>query len=302
MLRIAEDLSGRAGLHNSRGVHDDDAIRHGRGDLEIVGDHDQRHSGLALEVAQQFEDLGLNTDVQGGRRLVRDQNVGLQRNRHGNHHTLALTAGKLVRIEVNPAFRFRNADAAEELNRVGTRLPALPGAVALIDLLDLASDRVDGIEIGERILEDHRNPAAVDASAGFRIQTREFDAIEVAGACDDIGRWAVEEVHHRARADALSRAAFTENDEGLAAINVEGDVVDRPYWLFIREEIDRQALDLENGIGCVLHRAAFRNVCRRQRCCGSATVRAQFERMLSESVVNMMARPGQKAIHQAVER
>ena len=42
-------------------------------DSEIVGDQDQAHPGLLLQVGEKLHDLGLNGDVEGRRRLVGDE-------------------------------------------------------------------------------------------------------------------------------------------------------------------------------------------------------------------------------------
>ena len=43
-----------------------------------------------LKVAEEGEDLGLDGDVERGRRLVGEQELGLAGERHGDHHALAL--------------------------------------------------------------------------------------------------------------------------------------------------------------------------------------------------------------------
>ena len=48
------------------------------------------------QVAQELEDLGLDRHVEGGRRLVRDQQLRLQGKRHRDHHPLAHPARELV--------------------------------------------------------------------------------------------------------------------------------------------------------------------------------------------------------------
>ena len=53
---------------------------------------------VALQVTDQLQDLRLGGDVERGRRLVRDQHGGLERQCHRDHHALALAAGQLVRI------------------------------------------------------------------------------------------------------------------------------------------------------------------------------------------------------------
>ena len=113
-----EDLPHRAGLDDPAAVHHRDPI----GDLgdhaEIVGDQDQAHAGLGLELLEQRQDLRLHGDVERGRRLVGDQDVGAQRERHRDHHALALAARELVRIVVGAPRRLGDADPLEQRDRL----------------------------------------------------------------------------------------------------------------------------------------------------------------------------------------
>ena len=63
-------------LHRPAGVHHEHVV----GDLgdhsEVVRDQDDRRAELALQRAQQLEDLRLHGDVERGRRLVGDQQLG----------------------------------------------------------------------------------------------------------------------------------------------------------------------------------------------------------------------------------
>ena len=58
-----------------------------------MGDEQERHALGLLDIGEQGEDLRLDGDVQRGRRLVGDQQVRPVGQRHGDHHTLALSAG-----------------------------------------------------------------------------------------------------------------------------------------------------------------------------------------------------------------
>ena len=55
----------------------DDAVDGLGDDAEVVGDHDQAHAGLGLDVLDELQDLRLDGDVERGGRLVGDQHVGL---------------------------------------------------------------------------------------------------------------------------------------------------------------------------------------------------------------------------------
>ena len=69
---------------------------------EVVRDQDDRRAGPLLHLVHQLEDLGLNRDVERGRRLVGDQQLRVARERHRDHHALAHAAGKLVRVVAQP--------------------------------------------------------------------------------------------------------------------------------------------------------------------------------------------------------
>src|ERR1019366_3329659 len=75
-------------------------LAHVAHDCEVVGDEDHRQAELALQLAQQVEDLRLDRDVERGDRLVGDDQLRLQRQRARDPDPLTLTAGELVRVAV----------------------------------------------------------------------------------------------------------------------------------------------------------------------------------------------------------
>ena len=97
-------------------LHDADAVGELAHDAEIVGDEQHRHAEPLLRFLQQFQDLRLHRDVERGGRLVGDQQIRLVRQRHGDHHALALAAGKLMRIGAEPLGRIGNADLGEQFD------------------------------------------------------------------------------------------------------------------------------------------------------------------------------------------
>ena len=46
-----------------------------RDDSQIMGNEEEAHAEFLLETVNQFEDLGLNGNIKGGRRLVGDQKM-----------------------------------------------------------------------------------------------------------------------------------------------------------------------------------------------------------------------------------
>ena len=97
MPRLAEQRGGRRDFHHMAGVHDADAVGDLRQHAQIVGHVQHRHAEAGPEVDQQLDDLLLGRDVEAGRRLVEDHEVGLAGQRHGDADALLLAARKLVR-------------------------------------------------------------------------------------------------------------------------------------------------------------------------------------------------------------
>ena len=87
-----------------------------------MGDQHDREVAVAVESVDQAQDLGLHRDVERGGRLVGDQHVGLERERHRDHHALAHPAGELVGVAAHPALGIRDPDRAQQLDRAVVRL------------------------------------------------------------------------------------------------------------------------------------------------------------------------------------
>ena len=75
------ELFCRSFLDDGAGVHNGDPV----GDLdqqrEVVGDEDDTKAELLAELVQQFGDRALHDNVEGGRRFVKEEQLGLQDDR-----------------------------------------------------------------------------------------------------------------------------------------------------------------------------------------------------------------------------
>jgi hypothetical protein len=67
---------------------------------EVVGDEEVGEVELGLEVLEQVDDLGLDRDVEGGDRLVADDQLGVEGEGAGDADALPLAAAELVRVAV----------------------------------------------------------------------------------------------------------------------------------------------------------------------------------------------------------
>ncbi len=92
MLGRAIDVIQRPLFHDLPVVHDHDFVRDICDHTQIMGNEQDRHIQLLLQIVEQFQDLSLDGHVQSCRGLVCDQNCGPANQRHGNHRALPKTA------------------------------------------------------------------------------------------------------------------------------------------------------------------------------------------------------------------
>jgi hypothetical protein len=117
VLGVVEDLVLHPALDDAAGVHHHHAVGDVGDHAHVVGDEDDRRVEVALEPADQLEDLGLDRDVERGGRLVGDQEVGVARERHRDHDPLTHAARELVRVVVDPLAGVRDPDRPEQVDR-----------------------------------------------------------------------------------------------------------------------------------------------------------------------------------------
>ncbi len=119
MGRAPEYLGHGAFLDHPAGVHHHHPLGHLGHDAQVVGNHEDGHAELGLQLADEFQNLRLYGDVQGRGGFVRDQQLGTAREGHGDHHPLAHAPRQLVRVFVNSALRVGNLDLAQQVDGFG---------------------------------------------------------------------------------------------------------------------------------------------------------------------------------------
>ncbi len=232
-----------SGLDDPPGVHDGDPVGAARDHPEVVADQDQGGAALPLGDAQHVEDLGLDGDVEGGGGFVGEQHVGVVGHRHGDHGALAHAAGELVREGVQGAGRVGDADQVEQ---VGGALAGGGPAEVLVDadgFGDLVADPVDRGEGGQRVLEDHGDPAAADLGELPGGQADQFAAVQPDRAAGAGGGG--QQAEHSERGDGLAGAGLADQAERLAPVQVEVDAADRR----VAVEVDGEVADSEQRRG-----------------------------------------------------
>ena len=98
-------------------IHDRNPLTHTGNNAKVMGNHDNCHAKLVLQLHHQLQDLRLNRHIQSRRRLVRNQKLRLTGKRHSNHDTLPHTSRKLVRILFETLIRLIDSYQLQKLFR-----------------------------------------------------------------------------------------------------------------------------------------------------------------------------------------
>ncbi|MPL80475.1 hypothetical protein SDC9_26375 [bioreactor metagenome] len=249
LLRRVEDLRDRAGLDHLALFHHDHPLGHLGHNAHVMGDEDDRGAHLALQIAQQVEHLALHGDVKRGGRLVGDQHVGAERQRHRDHHALAHAARQLVRELVEPALGFRDPHRLQRLKGAAAGLGARHRRMGADRLAKLAPDRQHRVERGHRLLEDHRDAVAANGPHPALGQAGQVLALKADRPGADAQRGRRQQPHDRERGQRLARAALAGDGDGLARRQGEAEIAHQRPLAPLGPDRDRQPLDRQHRAG-----------------------------------------------------
>ena len=116
MLGLVVDLICQAGFHDLAAVHDVHTAAGAGYNAQVVGDEDNARTGLFLELLDKLDDLGLDGHVQSGGGLIGNDELGVAGQGDGDDHTLAHTAGQLMRVLLEAFLRRGNAHLGEQFH------------------------------------------------------------------------------------------------------------------------------------------------------------------------------------------
>ena len=243
MARLVEDLAHGALLADDAAVHHKNPAAHAGNHAQIVGDHDDGGVAALLQVVQQIQHLRLNGHVQGGGGLVCDDQLGLAGDGRGDHHALAHAAGELVGVLLESRLRVGNLHALQKLQRRPARLGLAHAAMDAQRLGDLILHRVEGIQAGHGILEDHADLVAAHLAELAHAHLRHLALIEADGIGGDV-RVVGKQAHDGHHGHALARAGLAHDAQRLARVQVEGNIAHGLHAAHANVEVGGQVLDL----------------------------------------------------------
>ena len=219
MRRLPVELLGGGDLHDPAEIEHHHPVGDHLDHRQVVADEHHRQAEVALQPLQQVDHLRLYGHVEGGDRLVGDDELRTRRQRPGDRHALPLAAGEGARIALH--LLGGEADLLHQPLGRGDRLAALLAEVQPDRLQQRLADRHAGVEAGERILEDHLHVAAEAAqlAGGQRGEVGAVEGDAAAGGRD--------QAQDQPSEGGLARARFAHHPENLAGPDVEVDALDR---------------------------------------------------------------------------
>ena len=290
----AQNLRGRTCLDDAPITHDrypiGDAADHG----EVVADQNDGGTAL-LHFRQQVEDLCLHCHIQGGRRLIRDEQWRIERDGRGDERPLPLTAGELPRSLSDPQFRVRQTHGLEEFLHTARSFGRPECGVQPKRVADLAPDRAQRIKRYEGILQ-HESDVAPTSPAPRRGGQTQHGATLNRHLVRAHPRPIPGEAEQAPRRDALARAGFADNSEAFASPDLERHAMNHGVLPRALTESHAQIAHFQREDG--FRGQHFRVQDARTHAC---LIRRSIllPSIVAETAVITMKRPGEKLIHHA---
>jgi len=155
--RRAQNAVERSGLDQPPLTHHCHAVGDFGDHAHVMGDEEHGGAVIALQIADQRQNLLLRGHVQRSGRLVGDQKFRFQHQRHRDHDALALAARQPVRIGGENALDLRQANLLHHVEDAPAPRSRVEIGMSAQHLVDLATDRHHRIERRHRLLKDHRH-------------------------------------------------------------------------------------------------------------------------------------------------
>lgn len=208
----------------------------------------QKHGRTILrsQLVDEIKNALLDCDVERARRLVCDDQLRLQRNRHSDQDPLAHAARQFMRILPRPKCRLAQADAGQKREHPGLDLVGSQRAVDPEHLAKLRADRLDRVERTSRILRHEADPRAA-----HRIQlpirpAGNVGSIQLDGSAFHSAIRS-EQTDDRLCGRRLAGTGFTDKGHNLTWIDAKRNVMNGAAFAAAVSVGNAKILDLENG-------------------------------------------------------
>ena len=188
-------------------------------DGEVVTDEDKRNSEFLLQFLDKVDDLGLDGNIEGGDRLIADDQLRFEDHGPGDAYPLALATGEFMGISID--HQWQQADLVHDL--LYPVSPLLLGEFWKVYGQRFGDDLTDShawVEGSQRILKDDLQ---LFSYAGHLGGVQPF---QVFTAPDHLsGGWR-EELQDSSAQRRFPASGFPDDAQGLACPELKADIID----------------------------------------------------------------------------
>ena len=183
---MVQDPVGGLLLDDPPGVHDQYPVAHVHHGTDVVADEQDCEALLALQRAHLLQDRVLHHHVQAGRRLVEQDEPGLDGHRQRQVDPLLHPTRELVRVRLRE-LRVDHDHLEQVVDALGDRTAA-QGGVILDHVAELTGDLDDRVEGVHAALEHRRDVPPAACAKVVLAHRRDVDAVEEDLPADDPSR------------------------------------------------------------------------------------------------------------------
>ena len=144
-----------------------------------MGNPNDRHAEFPAQALHDVEDLRLDGHIEGGGRFVGDQNLGIARQRDGDHHALPHAPRELVRKVAQASGRFGDAHEIEQLRGPFAGSGLVHAEMDAQGLRQLVAHGEHGIQRRHRILEDEPHPGTAHLPEPVRVERHQVLTLQL---------------------------------------------------------------------------------------------------------------------------
>src|SRR4051794_8484477 len=225
VLRVLEDVCDLALLDDPACVHHRHPVARLRHDADVVGDQQQGGREVLPQVVEDLHDLRLDQHVERGGGLVGHDEGRAQHERQRDHQSLAHAPGELV--GVGAVAGRRDAHQPEHLEcSLADLVLGEVGLVLLDRLLEVLRDAHQGVQPGQRLLEDH--PQLASSQRVRRLGAQREDVAPAEQHLPVALGTLRQQTHQSAPERGLAAPRLPHQAERLAWREVEADAVHGP--------------------------------------------------------------------------
>ncbi len=216
MLRIKEHLVHTPLLYHFALLHHRHAVGKMLHHVKVVGNEQHCHTELCLQLIEQLQDLLLDGNIERRCWFISDQQLRSACQRHGDHHALALPAGKLMRIGIKTFLGLGDSDSGKQGNDARSRLISIQSLMQHQRFDKLLTHTVDRIECGHRLLKNHRDITSANSAHCVFVLSQQLPAIKQDAAAAVLALRAVMQQQDRERRHRFARARLPHKRQFLS--------------------------------------------------------------------------------------